>query len=275
MPRAVWKYVNANHESGFAYFSALRGELGPATASRVVVGDEFYSLTFKGEFALDQGVVQSGTITGFDLYENGVKIVKAKGYSFSYDDLVAAMDAIVTNAGPADALIAGKTTYRGSNDDNAISSNDHGGRLFGKGGDDLMVGGLGDDLLKGGRGNDTIRLGKGNDTAIGGKGSDTFLFIEEMSGVTVDKVKDFQPGKDILQIAFTFGDAITPGELLASEFRIGKRAKDEDDHIVFWKAKGAIYYDPDGRGGDPQVLFAKVQKGLGLTHNDFLIEGLV
>jgi Ca2+-binding RTX toxin-like protein len=204
-----------------------------------------------------------------------VKVANAKGYHFSYADLLAATEAAkATDAAPARALIAKKTTYYGSNDDNSVFGNDLDGRLFGKGGDDFVQGGAGNDLLKGGKGNDGLWLYEGHDRAIGGTGNDIFVFRDEIGAFSVDKVKDFRPGQDIMQLGFSNAGILTSGELLASEFHVGKQAADADDRVIYRKAKGALYLDVDGVGGEAQVQFAKVTKGLALDHSDFLVQGL-
>ena len=101
---------------------------------------------------------------------------------------------------------------------------------------DILQGGKGDDLLDGGSGNDTLDgggfnydnnlnvtgviVGDGTDTLIGGSGNDTFVFNTSETGI--DKIMDFTPLVDKIQISqegfgatdinqFSFND--TNGEL--------------------------------------------------------------
>ncbi len=286
MSRAVWKYLHASHEPSYTYWQAFRGDFGAVTGHTVELTDETAEgvgpkLVFKGDFTVDNGVVTAGTVRGFDIYEDGVKVVKAKGYHFTIDAVKIAMAAAgspdLSDPGPAYLLIAQKTVHRGSAGDDPMFGNDMShspDHFIGKGGNDIIEGGLGNDLLKGGPGDDSLWLWHGRDRAFGGPGHDTFVFRDEAGQVDVDKIKDFHPGEDILQLGAPEYAVLTPGVLQASEFHAGKHAEDPDDYIIYRKGKGAIYFDHDGAGGDAQVLIGKVETGLHLTHGDFLVESL-
>ena len=56
-------------------------------------------------------------------------------------------------------------------------------RLYGNGGDDILVAGPGDDVLDGGEGNDSLSPGLGNDSVLGGGGSDSVDY--SMSSIAV------------------------------------------------------------------------------------------
>lgn len=80
-------------------------------------------------------------------------------------------------------------------------------RLFGGGGNDALIGGSGHDKLFGGNGRDFIKAGSGNDQLVGGKGNDlligqkgadTFIFAPHDGK---DRIKDFQPGTDKLDLS--------------------------------------------------------------------------
>jgi Ca2+-binding RTX toxin-like protein len=97
---------------------------------------------------------------------------------------------------------------RGGNDD-----------INGGAGDDLLKGGRGDDVVQGGDGNDTIRGGKGDDqlkggsgddVLTGGKGNDTFQFNPANANEGADTIKDFEVGKDTIELALKDIVASTP-----------------------------------------------------------------
>jgi serralysin len=46
------------------------------------------------------------------------------------------------------------------------------------------------------------------------------------------------------------------GNLQSKYFFAGSQAHDKDDHIIYNKASGALYYDSDGTGSHAQVQFA-------------------
>ncbi len=71
----------------------------------------------------------------------------------------------------------------------------------GRGGDDLLVGGLGADSLLGGDGADTVSGGEGNDTINGGAGNDSLaggLGADSVSGGTGNDVISGDGGSDLL-----------------------------------------------------------------------------
>ena len=54
-------------------------------------------------------------------------------------------------------------------------------------------------------------------------------------------------------------------------FHIGAKAGDASDHIIFDDEKGALFYDPDGKGGAHQVKLATLTGHPHLTHDDFFV----
>jgi Ca2+-binding RTX toxin-like protein len=63
------------------------------------------------------------------------------------------------------------------------------------------------------------------------------------------------------------------GPLKAQYFFAGAHAHDTNDHIIYNKATGGLYYDSDGTGVHGQVLFAIVANHAtaGLAANDFVL----
>jgi Ca2+-binding RTX toxin-like protein len=82
--------------------------------------------------------------------------------------------------------------------------------------------------------------------------------------VNIDKIV-LRSGEDL------FGAAGPPGVLGAARFHIGPAAADASDRVIYNPNTGLLYYDHDGRGGDPQVPFAELTKHLLLDHADFVI----
>jgi Ca2+-binding RTX toxin-like protein len=126
--------------------------------------------------------------------------------------------------------------------------------LLGRGGDDVLSGAAGNDVLDGGAGNDTLS---------GGGGADSFRFSRgPASDGGVDVVTDFQDGSDRLLLdddAFPAFDAGLAAVLTAEQWGSGDgmdSATSAQQRLVYDSASGSLYYDPDGDGAAPALLFA-------------------
>jgi Ca2+-binding RTX toxin-like protein len=156
--------------------------------------------------------------------------------------------------------------------------------ISGSQGHDNISGGGGNDILNGGAGNDRIGGGAGNDVLRGGAGVDTFVFSADPDKGGIDRVTDFNRkiGEKIILNTYAFEAAeavqrISPtdpnakgsGALDASNFVLGKSAKDADDHIIYDQATGTLYYDGNGAGA--AIQFAQFKAGTALTADCFLL----
>jgi hypothetical protein len=83
------------------------------------------------------------------------------------------------------------------------------------------------------------------------------------------KIKDFTIGEDQVLLDSKVFKELDAGPLSADAFANGKKAKSDDVHILY--QNGDIRYDKDGKGGAEAVLFAKVDSGLAITADDFLV----
>ena len=54
-------------------------------------------------------------------------------------------------------------------------------------------------------------------------------------------------------------------------FHAGVAAADADDHIIYNRANGHLYYDADGTGADAQVLLAVLTNHPLVLANDFAV----
>ncbi|MCB1495197.1 MAG: hypothetical protein KDJ86_05375 [Bauldia sp.] len=179
---------------------------------------------------------------------------------------------------------------------NVFTGSDGSDFWLGLGGDDVAIGGPGDDYLEGGVGNDKLvgddpiqntssssakapaspaggvdRLvgGPGRDKLIGGPDADHFVFDVKPGKKNFDRIKDFEPGFDKIDLVSdrfkAIGHRLTKGEFLGNS----KYAKDKNDKILL--KDGKIYYDPDGSGDHKAKIFAKIANGIELDHHDFLV----
>jgi Ca2+-binding RTX toxin-like protein len=138
---------------------------------------------------------------------------------------------------------------------------------------EVAAGALGADYLVGGAGNDTLNGGPGNDFLTGSAGKDVFLFTDRLNKSTnVDTITDFSVRDDTIHLDNkVFTKLEKTGTLSKSNFVVGTKALDANDHIIYDKKKGYVYYDADGSGKGKAVLFVKVKKGLSLTEKDFRV----
>ena len=153
--------------------------------------------------------------------------------------------------------------------DDVISGKGGNDKLSGLGGDDFIDGGKGNDKLNGGDGDDELIGGKGGDKLTGELGLDTFLFNVSPKQL-FDKIKGYSVVDDTIALdGTTF--SLAAGQLAATAFGLGKKAADLDDRILYDDASGKIRFDSDGTGKNKALVFAKVDKGVLITHDDFLV----
>jgi serralysin len=102
-------------------------------------------------------------------------------------------------------VLAGATGVSGVGNTlgNAITGNAAGNVLYGLGGNDSLDGGAGIDVLIGGAGRDTL---------TGGAGNDQFRFLApgETTVPAPDRIADFTPGQDRIDLRFIDGAFATP-----------------------------------------------------------------
>jgi hypothetical protein len=141
-----------------------------------------------------------------------------------------------------------------------------------------ISGGSGANVLNGRGGNDILSGGLGKDTMTGEIGRDVFVFNTKPTAGNADKIVDFNVKDDAVWLdnqVFTKlgkGTESKPAKLSKTLFKVGAKAKDKNDYIVYDKTKGALYYDADGSGSKYKpVEIAKVSKNIGLSYNDIFI----
>ncbi|MFC4170570.1 hypothetical protein ACFOYU_00635 [Microvirga sp. GCM10011540] len=133
-----------------------------------------------------------------------------------------------------------------------------------------LKGGKKADRLIGGDGNDRLNGGLGNDKLAGGEGADVFEFSTRLKK-NVDRLLDFSRPDDTIRLSKKVFK-LQKGVLDKDAFRIGRKALDEDDRIVFNTKTGALYYDADGSGTDhAAVQFAQMKARTALKADDFLV----
>jgi Ca2+-binding RTX toxin-like protein/beta-glucanase (GH16 family) len=140
---------------------------------------------------------------------------------------------------------------------------------YGSNGDNLLTGNAGANVLDGGAGADTVDSGGGADTITGGAGADLFVLDSPIGAV--DFFKDFSPADDTIRLDGTVYAALADGRLDPGAFAVASAALDAADRIIYNKANGELYYDPDGTGSAAQVKIAQLLGHLTLTSADFTV----
>lgn len=163
-----------------------------------------------------------------------------------------------------------RKVFNGKNVGERIDGTDFADKIYGNGGNDFLVGHHGDDLVSGGSGADTIYGGQDHDKLIGGTGADEFMF-NKADAVDSDTVMDFKHKVDKIGLDSEAYLGLQPGALSKAEFFVGAKAHDSTDHVIYNSATGNLYFDPDGKGGDAQILLATLDNHAKLTASDFFI----
>ena len=79
--------------------------------------------------------------------------------------------------------------------------------------DEHLDGGKGKDKLFGGNGRDTLDGGRDNDLLVGGPHEDAFCFASKLGRGNVDKIKDFSPYYDRIEL----GIGVSTGTVAAAQ----------------------------------------------------------
>jgi Ca2+-binding RTX toxin-like protein len=124
-------------------------------------------------------------------------------------------------------------------------------------------------VLEGGDGDDTFYGSAGKDVFKGNFGRDSFVFDTRPNKAKIDKIVDYNVRDDTIYLAKSAFAKLKKGHLSKDAFWIGAKAHDANDKIIYNKATGALFYDPDGSGAAKAVQFATLSKKLALTHLDF------
>ncbi|MDE4175260.1 calcium-binding protein [Phaeobacter sp. PT47_59] len=124
---------------------------------------------------------------------------------------------------------AGADVLKGGAGQDSLTGGEGQDRLLGQAGDDEIRGGAGGDLLFGGGGKDTLEGGdgadrlrgdKGRDWLEGGTGADVFVFAR---GHGADRILDFTPGEDLIDLSGIFGPGMGFADLEISRSAAGTR----------------------------------------------------
>jgi Ca2+-binding RTX toxin-like protein len=143
-----------------------------------------------------------------------------------------------------------------------------------------IVGNAAANVLNGAAGNDRIISGLGNDNLTGGLGNDTFVFNFAPNGTTNrDIITDFANAagnNDGFQLENSIFTTLGLGaaHALDSAFFWSNTtglAHDANDHIIYNKTTGALFYDSNGSAAGGSVQIATLSNHGALTAADFTV----
>lgn len=191
----------------------------------------------------------------------------------SYSDATSAVSvdlaAGTATGGAGNDMLQDIENVQGSKFNDTLKGNSGNNSLDGGAGNDTLNGGGGLDTLKGGAGNDTLDGQLGKDTLTGGGGNDIFKFT--VNG-PADEITDFNVTNDTIQLENSVFKALTAtGVLAADQFKVGAKAADANDFVIYNKATGALLYDADGNGAGAAVQVTTVGTGLNMTNADIVV----
>lgn len=128
--------------------------------------------------------------------------------------------------------------------------------------------------IVGNGGANTLDGGAGNDVLTGGAGKDIFLFTTAPSSKNLDHITDFRSVDDTIKLENAIFKALSPGALAKDAFAlIASKAEvvDTDVRILYDKAQGALYYDPNGGTASGRIQIAVLDNHATLAFNDILV----
>ena len=156
------------------------------------------------------------------------------------------------NTGFADGdSYTGVENIVGSEFADTLIGNQRANTIMGGGGKDTIISGGGKDRLEGGEKADSLDAGAGNDTLVGGPGKDklkggpgddVFVFNTALSAANADKIEDFVPSDDKIQLDRGEFGVLPLGELPQNAFRINKTGLPQtaDDRLIYDSETGKI-----------------------------------
>lgn len=165
----------------------------------------------------------------------------------------------------------GADTIHGAAGNDLVSGGSENDLLWGDGGADRLLGGDGDDLLYAGTGNDLLTGGAGRDVLIGGGGADRFVFTSVLDSTagTIDRIRDFAPGQDVIDLGAIDADVTAAGDQAFVLDQGGTFDTGEIRQVV--NASGVrLYFNTDADARAEMTIFV-LGATAPLTAADFLL----
>jgi Ca2+-binding RTX toxin-like protein len=238
-----------------------------------------HRVVFTGSFKAFGDVVQNGTVTGFALYDGDTRLMTGSGFDLTDDAVLEAREgAIADDYTVFYPVFFDRVREIGSALSDRLYGSTEKGKFLGMDGDDFIYGDEGRDVMKGGNGDDWVEGRGGSDRLFGDDGSDTFAFTnadrnhDPGADFAVHRIEDFDPGEDRIFLDAGRFTALDPGPLAVAAIARGRRADAPEEHVIFHRKTGELFYDEDGAGGTKKILFAELDPGLKLKAHHFEVD---
>jgi Ca2+-binding RTX toxin-like protein len=261
-------FLQADNESGLlAFIFNGNDQLTGSSGSDVInsyAGNDFIS----GKTGNDVGRGGSGNDTiiggaGNDVIagNTGIDTASYQGAASGVTVNLGVAGSQATGGAGADTL-SGIERLSGSGFSDRLTGDNGANVLKGLSGADTLTGGGSRDNLSGAGGNDVLRGDSGNDTLAGGLGGDNFVFRSALNATSnVDRIVGFSQ-VDTIVLDNDFFTGLPVGSLTLGLF---------NDHIAYDSNSGSLYFDADGAGGNPAVLFAVLAGAPSIGNGDFFV----
>ena len=97
----------------------------------------------------------------------------------------------------------------------------------------------------------------------GGANSDRFVFDTALGASNIDRITDFAKGTDKVVLdddIFTkLGTGTAAGKALsAANYKVGAKAGDSDDYLIYDPTTDKLFYDKDGSGAGAAMQVATI-----------------
>ncbi|PXW89910.1 VCBS repeat protein [Nitrosomonas sp. Nm84] len=179
-------------------------------------------------------------------------------------------DTIIENPGEGTDKVSSSVTYTlSANVENLTLTGAAANNGTGNAQANSITGNVGNNQLNGGAGSDILDGRAGTNTLTGGANGDIFRFTTLNH---TDTITDYNVAEDTIQLENNvFAALTTPGTLAADQFRIGTKALDTNDFIIYNNATGVLLYDADGNNAGAAKQVAIVGVGLSMTNADIVV----
>ncbi len=130
--------------------------------------------------------------------------------------------------------------------------------------------------VTGNAGNNRLDGKGGIDVLTGGLGNDTFILSSVTGVANADTITDYSVADDQIELGHSIYTTLTPGGTLAAIAFASNTtgvATTADQRIIYNSATGALFYDADGLNGVAGVQIATLATGLAMTASEFTVDG--